>query len=171
MTVAQLAGGEPLLALPSLPFPAQVEVVRTVSPQALVSFEGNLYSVPPGMSGMHVTVRRRLGEDELQIVTAGKAVVARHQLAPPGAGRMVRAPGHVIALERAVLAQVSDRAPCKSKTRRPLSRAALAEAERLRGQAVARGSTAERVVINLDTYAAVADRLRTAPIPEEETAK
>ncbi|GAA0664053.1 hypothetical protein GCM10010193_14250 [Kitasatospora atroaurantiaca] len=74
-------------------------------------------------------------------------------------------------VERAVLAQVSDRAPCKTKTRRPLSPAALAEAERLRAQAVTRGSTAERVVINLDTYAAVADRLRTAPTPEEEPGK
>lgn len=69
---------------------------------------------------------------------------------------------------RAVLAQVSDRAPCKTKTRRPLSPAALAEAERLRGQAPGAGS-AERVVINLDTYAALADRLRTAPkTPKEE---
>ncbi|MEY9873297.1 transposase [Streptacidiphilus sp. MAP12-33] len=168
VTVGELAAGEPLLELPTLPFPAQLEVVRTVSPQALVSFEGNLYSVPPGMSGMHVTVRRRLGEDVLQIVTAGKVVVARHHLAPRGAGRMVRSPGHVIALERTVLAQVSDRAPCKTKTRRPLSPAALAEAERLRGRGGSAASAAERVVINLDTYAAVADRLRTAPTPEEE---
>lgn len=141
--------------------------MRTVSPQALVSFDGNFYSVPPGMPGMQVTVRHRLGEDYLHIVTAGKAVVARHRLAPSGAGHKVRDSGHVIALERAVLAQVSDRAPCKTKTRRPLSPAALAEAERLRGLAAGTGS-AERVVINLDTYAAVADRLRNAPRSEEE---
>ncbi|MFD4835242.1 IS21 family transposase [Streptomyces uncialis] len=168
VTVAELADAEPMLVLPALPFPAELEVVRTVSPQALVSFEGNLYSVPPGMPGMQVTVRLRLGENYLHIVTAGRAVVARHELAPRGAGRKVRDSGHVIALERAVLAQVSDRAPCKTKTRRPLSPAALAEAERLRGPAPGAGS-AERVVINLDTYAAVADRLRTAPTtPEEE---
>ncbi|MDX3516151.1 hypothetical protein PV755_45910 [Streptomyces caniscabiei] len=167
VTVAELAEAEPLLVLPTLPFPAELEVVRTVSPQALVSFEGNLYSVPPGMGGMQVTVRHRLGKDYLHIVTAGRAVVARHELAPRGAGRKVRDAGHVIALERAVLAQVSDRAPCKTKTRRPLSPAALAEAERLRGLAAAAGS-AERVVIDLDTYAAVADRLRTAPRTEEE---
>jgi transposase len=167
VTVAELAEAEPLLVLPALPFPAELEVVRTVSPQALVSFEGNLYSVPPGMGGMQVTVRHRLGEDYLHIVTSGRAVVARHELAPRGAGRKVRDAGHVIALERAVLAQVSDRAPCKTKTRRPLSPAALAEAERLRGRTTAAGS-AERVVINLDTYAAVADRLRTAPRTEEE---
>jgi transposase len=167
VSVAELAEAEPLLVLPTLPFPAELEVVRTVSPQALVSFEGNLYSVPPGMPGTQVTVRHRLGEDYLHIVTAGRAVVARHELAPRGAGRKVRDAGHVIALERAVLAQVSDRAPCKTKTRRPLSPAALAEAERLRGLAAAAGS-AERVVIDLDTYAAVADRLRTAPRTEEE---
>ena len=167
VTVADLAAAEPLLVLPSLPFPAELEVVRTVSPQALVSFEGNLYSVPPGMPGMQVTVRGRLGEDCLRIATAGKAVVARHRIAPRGSGRTVRDAGHVVALERSVLAQVSDRAPCRTKTRRPLSAAALAEAERLRGQA-AGASSAERVVINLDTYAAVADRLRTAPRFEEE---
>ncbi|WP_306971527.1 IS21 family transposase [Streptomyces canus] len=167
VTVSELAAAESLLALPTLPFPAELEVVRTVSPQALVSFEGNFYSVPPGMPGSQVTVRHRLGEDYLHIVTAGRAVVARHEIAPRGAGRKVRDAGHVIALERAVLAQVSDRAPCKTKTRRPLSPAALAEAERLREQETASGSAA-RVVINLDTYAAVADRLRTAPTPEEE---
>ncbi|MFJ3251173.1 Mu transposase domain-containing protein [Streptomyces sp. NPDC086782] len=162
-----LATAEQLLELPTLPFPAELDVVRTVSPQALVSFEGNLYSVSPGMSGIRVTVRQRLGEDYPHIATAGKAAVARHRLASRGAGRTVRDEGHVIALERAVLAQVSDRAPSKTKTPRPLSPEALAEAERLRGQAVG-GSPAERVVINLDTYAAVADRLRTAPTPEEE---
>ena len=84
-----------------------------------------------------------------------------------GAGQAVRDAGHVVAMERAVLASFSDRAPCRTKVRRPLSQAALAEAERLRGTGA--GSTsAERVVIDLSTYAAVADRLRTAPTPKEE---
>ena len=48
-TVAELAAAEPLLELPVRPFPAELEVERTVSPQGLVSFEGNLYSVPPGL--------------------------------------------------------------------------------------------------------------------------
>jgi hypothetical protein len=38
-------------------------------------FEGNLCSVPPGMPGMQVTVRHRLGEDYLHIATVGRAVV------------------------------------------------------------------------------------------------
>lgn len=167
VTVAQLAAGEPLLELPSRPFPAELEVQRTVSPQALVSFEGNLYSVPPGMPGVQVTVRHRLGEDYLHVITAGRALVASHRKAPPGSGQTVRDAGHVIALERAVLASVSDRAPCKNKVRRPLSDAALAEAELLRGRPAA-GDPATRVVIDLATYAAVADRLRTAPTYKEE---
>ncbi|MFF2431686.1 Mu transposase domain-containing protein [Streptomyces mirabilis] len=165
-TVGELAAAESLLALPALPFPAQLELVRTVTPQGLVAFRGNHYSVPPGLPGAQVTVTMRLGEDTLRIATAGRAVIAQHRRAPDGAGQTVRDAGHVIALERAVLASFTDRAPCKSKVRRPPSAAALAEAERLRGQAT--GSAAERVVINLDTYAAVAERLRTAPTPEEE---
>ncbi|MFI2636571.1 hypothetical protein ACH5A2_40370 [Streptomyces collinus] len=46
----------------------------------------------------------------------------------------MREAGHVIALEREVLAAFSDRTPCRNKVRRPPSEAALAEAERLRGQ-------------------------------------
>jgi hypothetical protein len=55
----------------------------------------------------------------------------------------------------------------KNKVRKPLSDAALAEAERLRGQNVA-GHPAERVVIDLSHYAAVADRLRSVPPPTKE---
>jgi hypothetical protein len=57
--------------------------------------------------------------------------------------------------------------PCKSKVRRPPSEAALAEAERLRGQQTT-SSTAERVVIDLSHYAAVAEGLRHVPPPKEE---
>ncbi|WP_405706053.1 hypothetical protein [Streptomyces sp. NBC_00069] len=110
----------------------------------------------------------RLGESHLDIATAGRAVVARHRRAPRGAGQTVRDAGHVVALEREVLASFSDRAPCKNKVRRPPSEAARAEAERLRGQQAAAGDPAERVVIDLSHYAAVADRLRTVPSPKEE---
>ena len=74
----------------------------------------------------------------------------------------------MIALEREVPAAFSDRAPCKNKVRRPPSEAALAEAERLRGQQQPAGDPAERVVIDLSHYAAVADRLRSVPSPKEE---
>ncbi|MEV6654674.1 hypothetical protein [Streptomyces sp. NPDC051219] len=77
-TVAELAQSEPLLGLPALPFPAELSVERTVTAQSLVPFEGNFYSVPPGLPGARVTVVRRLGEDFLNIVTAG-----RSQTRPP----------------------------------------------------------------------------------------
>jgi hypothetical protein len=47
---------------------------------------------------------------------------------------VVRDAGNVTALEHAVLAAFSDRAPCRAKTRRPPSAAARAEAARLRGE-------------------------------------
>ncbi|MGW8951543.1 Mu transposase domain-containing protein [Streptomyces sp. NPDC055709] len=170
-TVGELAACEPLLDIPTRPFPAELEVERTVSAQSLVSFDGNFYSVPPGLPGTSVKVVLRLGEDYLSIVTAGRAVIARHHRAPRGAGQTIRDAGHVIALEREVLAAFSDRAPCKNKVRRPPSQAALEEAERLRGQQQAAGNPAERVVIDLSHYAAVADRLRSVPPPKEETSE
>lgn len=170
-TVAELADGEGLLVLPNRPFPAELEAGRTVSPQGLVSFDGNFYSVPPGLPGLpgaRVLVLHRLGEDHLHIATAGRAVVARHRRAPRGSGQTIRDTGHVIALERAVLESFTDRAPCRTKVRRPLTRAALEEAERLRGAGTG-ASSAERGVIDMSAYAALADRLRSVPKTEEET--
>jgi transposase len=157
LTVAELAAGERLRPAPAMPYPAQLDVVRVVSAQALVSFRGNQYSVPPGMSGSRMLVRHRLGADTLTIATAGGAVVAEHRRAPDGAGATVRAEHHVIALETAVLKAFSDGKPCKHKTRRPPSDAAQAEAARLRGLPDA--DPAARVVIDLAHYAAVAARL------------
>ena len=165
-TVAELADSEGLLSIPSRPFPAELEAERTISPQSLVSFEGNFYSVPPGLPGVQVSVLHRLGEDDIRIVTAGRAVVAQHRKAPRGSGQTIRDAGHVIALERAVLANFTDRAPCKKKVRRPPSAEALAEAGRLRDQHAA-VSSAERVVIDLSHYAAVADQLRRLPAQKE----
>ncbi|GAA4996559.1 hypothetical protein GCM10023205_82230 [Yinghuangia aomiensis] len=167
-TVGELADAEVLLELPRLPYPAEVDTSRTVTAQALVPFAGNFYSVPPGLVGLRVHVRHRLGADHLDIATAGRAVIARHRIAPRGSGQTVRDAGHVVALEQAALAAFSDRAPCKTKVRRPLSDAAEAEADRLRTER-AGGSTAERVVVDLTHYAAVADRLRRAPEPQEGT--
>ncbi|MFE9220966.1 transposase [Streptomyces lavendulae] len=168
VTAAELAAAGPLLDVPTRPFPAEPEVERTVSPQGLVCFDGNPYSVPPGLPGAQVKVLHRLGEYDLHILTVGRAVVAKHRRAPSGSGWTVRDAGHVIALERAVLASFSDRAPCESKVRRPPSEDALAEAERLRGTGTSGSATATRVVIDLSHHAAVADRLWTAPTPEED---
>src|SRR5690348_4942737 len=135
-TVAELAAAEPLLAAPTAPYPAVLQVARTVSPQALVCFRGNRYSVPPGMPGRELIVSARLGSGLLEVAPPAGVVLARHRRAPDGAGTVERADAHVAALERAVLAGFSDRAACRSKTRRPPSPAARAEAARLRGDPV-----------------------------------
>jgi hypothetical protein len=155
-TVGELASAEPLLAVPALPFPAVTEAVRLVSAQGLVAFEGNSYSVPPGLAGRQVTVRRRLGAEVLHLVTAAGAVVAEHRVALPHTGAVVRDDGHVRALESAVLASFCSAPPCARKVRRPPSKEALAEAERLSGVPVA--DPAARVVIDMSTYVAAAGR-------------
>jgi transposase len=163
-TVGTLADAEPLLPVPELPYPAELAVTRTVSPQALVAFRGNSYSVPPGLHATAVTVRHRLGSAVIEIATAGGAIVAKHNRAPDGAGMAVRDAGHVTALEQAVLAAFSPARPCHRKARKPPSAAALAEAARLRGLPT---SPATHVVIDLATYAAAAQRL-ASPASKEE---
>jgi transposase len=159
VSVGELATAEPLAPAPAMPFPAGLTAARTVTPQALVAFRGNSYSVPPGLGGATVTVTHRLGSAEVAIATASGAVIARHRRAPDGAGAVVRDGGHVRALEKAVLASFSAAPPCKRKQRRPPSAAALAEAARLRGAP----GPAQRVVIDLATYAAAAIRLQHHP--------
>ncbi len=155
-TVGALAAGEGLRATPLLAYPAELAVVRTVSAQALVSLRGNRYSVPPGMPGAQVVVRHRLGADQIRIVTATGATIAVHRRAPNGAGATIRDDGHVRALEARVLQAFTDAPPCRSKRRRPAGEASRAEAARLRGAAPAStASSAERVVIDLATYAAL----------------
>lgn len=152
-TVGQLAATEPLTAPPLRPYPVTVVVERVVSAQALVAFRGNFYSIGPGMSGATVAVRHRLDQNIVEVATCSGIVLARHRREPDGAGVIARAAEHVVALERAVLAAFSDRAPCRSKQRRPPSPAALAEAARLRGAVPAAG---EHVVVDLADYAAAA---------------
>ena len=165
-TVGVLADAEPLHSLPVVAFPAELVVERRVSAQGLVDFRGNRYSVPPGMPGAQVSVRLRLGADVLHIATTAGAVVAAHRLAPTGAGQVVRDDGHVVALEKAVLAAFTDAGPCRRKTRRPPSAAAQAEAARLRG--LPTGDPAARVVIDMAAYAAAAARLaHTTPSADD----
>jgi transposase len=126
LTVAAKAGAEPLLPLPAAAYPAELRVERAVSASALVSFEGNRYSVPPALAGRTVTVRLRVGEPLLEIVSAAGALVATHRRAPAGAGQLVRSPAHRDALEQAVLAAFTTRPRCARKPNRPPSREALA---------------------------------------------
>jgi transposase len=153
-TVGALGDAEPLREVPRLPYPSTLTVDRVVSAQALVAFRGNFYSIGPGLAGSRVTVSHRLGEADVEVRTAGGVVLARHRREPDGAGVIARHGEHVTALERAVLAGFSDRAPCRGKQRRPPTAAALAEAGRIRGQASAAG---QQVVVDFADYVAAAN--------------
>jgi hypothetical protein len=69
-TVGELAAAEELMALPSVPYPATIEVQRVVDDKASVAFRGNRYSVPPGMGGAELTLRHRLGTGSLEVPQA-----------------------------------------------------------------------------------------------------
>lgn len=148
-TVATVAAREPLRPVPAAPFPATVTVDRKVTGQALVPYRGNWYSVPPELAHAMVTVSVRLGSAFADIATSpapahgGRTpvpiVVARHRLAPDGAGAVVRDHGHVIALERAALAAFTTTPPHRSKQRIPPGPAARAAADALRATTPAAG--------------------------------
>jgi transposase len=145
-TVAELAAGEPLLALPPVGFPAEVIEVRTVAANALVSLWGNRYSVPPGLVGGHVQIRWRLGEATITVSAHGQQVCV-HRLAPRGAQQTVRLPEHTAALENVVLDAFNTNKPCRRKINRPPSDTALALAAQLIGE-----HAAADPVIDLDIY-------------------
>ena len=147
--VGELAAAEPLRSLPELPFPAQYREQRVVSREALVAFETNRYSVPPGHAGATVEVRARLGELHLEIYTLAGHRIARHRRALAGAEQTVRTPEHASMLERAVLDQFTTSKPCSRKPNRPPGDRALAEAAKLRGQPGG-------VVVDLEQYVRIA---------------
>lgn len=152
-TVAQLATAEPLQPLPALPYPATLEVERVVSAACLVSYEGNRYSVSPGLHGQRVAVRRRLGCDEIELVSASGVVVARHRLAPVGQGALRRSEEHRVALEQVVLNSLTSARPCRRKANRPPGEAALKAAAALAGEP-------GDVVVSLERYARYAEHAR-----------
>jgi transposase len=166
-SVLTLAAAEPLTPPPA-PFPATVSVTRTASAQALVSFRGNTYSVPPELARAPVIVSHRLGATSLDIsiisgATPSGIIIARHLLAAPGAGATVRDSGHVAALERAALAAFTNATPHRRKQRIPPGPAARAAATALRARSTTDGSPAvnDEVVIDLARYAAAADGRNT----------
>jgi transposase len=169
LTVAQIAAGERLRPLPASPFPATVTVSRTVRPQALVSFRGNRYSVPPELVGTAVTVSHRLGSPTVEIAVAGGqvagTVVAAHHRAGDGAGVTIRTDTHVTALNRAALQAFTTASPHRGKVRIPPGAEALAAAAVLRGDPPGQtpptvaASTASAVV-DLAVYAEAAARRR-----------
>jgi transposase len=153
-TVGELAGAEPLLALPAVPYPATVIVSRTVGANAAVTFRGNSYSVPPGLAGAQVQCRHRLGTSMLEICSAAGVVLAAHRLAPAGAGTLVRSPAHRLALERAVLSAFTTSPPCQRKGNHPPGTAARAEAARLLA------GLGGEVTVDLARYAELAEARR-----------
>ncbi len=158
-SVLTIAQREPLAPVPTKPFPATIREDRVVSAQALVAWRGNFYSVPPELARAQVVVSQRLGAGHVDIATAssgGAVVIARHDLAPEGAGVMVRDHGHVIALEQLVLAGHDTSRPHRKKERIPPGPAARAAAEALRaGQQPAEQAVNDDrtdVVIDLAKY-------------------
>ncbi len=152
LSVGERAASEPLLPLPPLPYPAELDVERLVGASALVSFEGNRYSVPPAYVGQTVRVRLRLGELTLQLVSAVGTLVATHRRLPAGAGQLVRSGAHQAALEQAVLVAFTTRPPCRRKQNRPPSPHALALARKLAPEALA-----DVQVPSLERYAELAE--------------
>jgi hypothetical protein len=146
-TVGALADGEPLLALPVSAFPATIEVNRVVAENATVAFRGNRYSVPPGLAGVALTLRHRLGSATVEVHAPTGARLVGHRLAPSGAGMIVRTAEHHDALETAVLSSFTTERPCDRKANRPPGPEALTEAARLLGV------EGRDVVVDLDRYA------------------
>ena len=132
-TVGALGAAEPLRTLPAAAYPAVIAVERKASRSALVAFEGNRYSVPPAQTGRTLTVRARVNEPDLQVLTATGELVATHRRAPTGAGQLVRSPEHAALLEQAVLAAFTTEHACRRKVNRPPGTEALAELARLKG--------------------------------------
>jgi DNA replication protein DnaC len=131
VTVAALAEAEPLLGLPAAPFPATVQVSRTVADNAAVPFRGNSYSVPPGLGGQVLGLSHRLGSSTVEIASPTGEVLVSHRLAPAGAGALVRTPAHRAELERVVLSAFTTARPCERKANRPPGESARAEAAKL----------------------------------------
>lgn len=150
-TVGEIARSERLIALPATPYPATISVARQVGPSALVAYQKNRYSLPPGLEGSEVEVRHRLGEATLEIVAKSGACVARH-MATPGAGALVRHEGHRDALEQVVLSAFTTKRPCKRKANRPPGEGARAAAAALRAD----GVFGQEVVVDLADWARAA---------------
>ena len=134
-SVRELADAEVLMELPPVPYPATIEVTRFVDEKASVAFRGNRYSVAPGMGGIELRLRHRLGTGTLQVFSPTGIELVSHRLALSGAGSMVRTPEHRAALEAVVLSQFSTARPCDRKANKPPGQAALAERARLLGAA------------------------------------
>ena len=153
-TVGELGQAEPLRPSPALAFPAEITCERVASRSALVAFEANLYSVPPGYAGQQLQVRARVGEPHLQVLTLTGLKVATHRRATAGAGQTIRTPEHDQALRKAVLDAFTTKTTCGRKVNRPPGDGALTELARLHGHT---DTDPAARVISLENYAALAE--------------
>jgi transposase len=158
-TVGELADAEPLLGLPPSPYPATLELVLTVGDNASVAFRGNRYSVPPGLKGVGVTVRHRLGTGILEVFSPAGVLLEAHRLLPPGMGAVLRTPEHKAALEAVVLSSLTTDKPCDRKGNYPPGPAARAVAAKLLA------GLGPEVVVDLEAYARLVEAMAR---PERE---
>jgi transposase len=169
-TVAEHAEGERLTPVPAAAFPLTMSVTRQVDAQCLVAFRGNRCSVPPELVRTQVQVAWRLGATTIDIATAAGTVLARHRLAPDGAGVMVRDHHHVTALEHHVLGVFDTGRPHRRKERIPPGPAAVAAAETLRERQHQLPHAGGEVVIDLARYAHAAAARTHLPTDDSDEA-
>ena len=155
--VCDLASFEHLLELPQLCYPASVEKYPVVRESNLVAFEGNSYSVPSGLIGLVLTVRNRLGSEQIEILSPAGTLIATHRKKVAGGGYIVRSVQHDIALQGEVLSHFSTDRPCKSKINRPPSANARLEASKLLGDLCDKD-----VVVDLSKYQSVVEEINLA---------
>jgi transposase len=170
VTVAALAAAEPLAPVPSAAYPLILREDRTASRQAMVSYRGNRYSVPPELASATVSVTHVLGSEVIDIVTSAQITIARHRLAADGAGVMVRDHGHVVALDQLAMATVASGGRAhRRKERIPPGSASLAAAEALRintsqtNDTPAAATDSPSTLIDLSTYERAARGRNTLP--------
>jgi Mu transposase-like protein len=168
-SVAVVAKAEPLSPLPAAPYPVIVTEARTASRQALVSYRGNRYSVPPELATAAVTVSHPVGGEFCDIATSSGIVIARHRLATDGLGVMVRDSGHVIALDTAAMTTAATARPHRRKERippGPEAKAAAAQLLRLHAETAvsdqSRTPSTDSTVVDLSAYERAAQN-RTIP--------
>lgn len=161
-TVASVAAAEPLAAAPAVPYPVIVAEARIASRQALVSYKGNRYSVPPELAAASVVVSHPVGAEFIDIATTTGIVVARHQRAADGLGVTVRDSGHVIALDAVAMSAASSTRPHRRKDRIPPGPQARAAAAQLRNQLTnstqSATTTTDSTIIDLSAYERAAQR-------------
>jgi len=171
-SVATVATGEALRPAPATAYPVILSDPRTASRQALVSYRGNRYSVPPELAAARVVVSRPVGGEFIDIATLAGIVVARHRLLADGLGGTVRDSGHVIALDRAAMLAANTGRPHRRKERIPPGPEARAAADRLRNSLPpttshhptgtgSAGTTTDPTVVDLSAYEAAAQRRTT----------